>query len=240
MQRGITRVLDFLYPPSCHICEEPLRSASSLCNKCESLLQPVKAPFCQKCGECFDGKIDTSFRCPNCYGVDLSFEFARAAYQANPTSFEFVHGLKYSKQIHLAREIARLTENAFSDDRFEPYLSDGILVPVPLHWRKLQQRSFNQAEEIARNLGKIRGMRYINALTRSRNTKTQTRHNRKQRLSNLEGAFSVKRLKTKSLANKHVILVDDVFTTGSTSHACSQALLDGGAHSVAVLTFLRG
>jgi ComF family protein len=180
------------------------------------------------------------FICPNCHGLELSFSFARAAYQGDSSSRQLIHDFKYGRQIHLARELARLMGHAFDDSRFDPYLKNGLFVPVPLHWLRLRKRRFNQSEEIVKHLAKIHGIPWVNALVRSRNTETQTRFSRKKRLENLRGAFRVRKKYKPVITNKQIILVDDVFTTGSTTNECAQNLLSRGADKVAVLTLIRG
>lgn len=238
--RLASRVLDFIYPACCHLCEAQLSHGGCLCDKCAAKLNPVEAPLCAKCGECYDGDIDGEFTCPNCHGLDLAFSFARAAYQADGSSRQLVHDFKYGRQIHLASELARLAGDALDDPRFGPYRANGLFVPVPLHWRRLRKRRFNQAEEIARHLARAHAIPWANALARGRNTETQTRFSRKKRLENLCGAFRVKRGKRPAISGKNIILVDDVLTTGSTANECARVLLDNGACDVSVLTLLRG
>jgi ComF family protein len=111
------------------------------------------------------------------------------------------------------------------------------LVPVPLHRRRLRWRQFNQSEEIARFLGRILGLPVRPWLRRIRSTTAQTRLSRSQRRKNLRGAFeSVPRM----AAGAGAILLDDVFTTGSTAHECARVLRAGGFEKVVVVTVLRG
>ncbi|MFK7912082.1 MAG: ComF family protein [Akkermansiaceae bacterium] len=233
-------MLDFIYPAYCHLCSSQLSHGECLCGTCHKKLESVNAPFCAKCGECFDGDIGGEFICPNCHGLDLSFSFARAAYLGDGNSRQLIHDFKYSREIHLASELARLTSQAFDDIRFEPYLKNGLLVPVPLHWIRHRKRRFNQSEEIAKHISSQFDVPWSNALSRIRNTETQTRFSRKKRLKNLRGAFRVKRGQKSKIAKRNIILVDDVFTTGSTANECSRILLESGANDVAVLTLLRG
>ena len=240
MNRHVSRVLDFIYPAYCQLCSAQLSHGRCICEDCQEKLTPVQAPFCSCCGECFDGHINDTFTCSNCSGLELFFSFARAAYQADTHSLQLVHDFKYNRQIHLAAELARLTSHALEDPRFDPYLKDGILVPVPLHGKRLRKRRFNQAEEIAKHLSRDQDIPWANILIRNRHTDTQTRFGRKKRLENLRGAFQVKGKLAAKLTGKHIILLDDVLTTGSTAHECAQTLLINGARKVAVLTLLRG
>lgn len=197
--------------------------------------------MCVKCGECFDGAITDEFTCPNCNELKLTFDFARAAYQGNEDTLDLIHNFKYQSQIHLAKELGRLTTKALTDPRFSEYLENGILIPVPLHWRRYRKRKFNQSEEIAQVIAKLQGhLTMINALKRTRYTQTQTSFSRAKRLTNLKGAFKVRSKYIDTIKDHPVILVDDVFTTGSTANECSKTLLEAGATSVAILTLIRG
>lgn len=240
MKQLASRFLDLIYPACCHLCSERLSHGKYLCDACHKKLDPVAAPFCAQCGECYDGCIDSEFICPNCHGLDLAFQFARAAYQGDGSSRQLIHDFKYGRQIHLAEELAQLTSIALEDTRFRPYVENGLLVPVPLHWMRLRKRRFNQSEEIVKHIARQQGIPWANALSRRRNTETQTRFSRKKRLENLRGAFHIRRGQRSAISNKPIILVDDVLTTGSTAHECSKVLLENGASEIAVLTLIRG
>ncbi len=240
MTNRFSRILDFIYPARCQICEIALSHGRHLCPACESQLPIVEPPFCSKCGECFDGKINDSFLCPNCHNLTFSFEFARAALKSEGNARELIHDFKYLRQIHLAPELGRLATLALEDPRFDNYRKNGILVPVPLFWKRQRMRRFNQSEQIARHISKQTGIPTLNALKRTRNTETQTRFSRSKRLKNLKGAFDLKAKHKATIQSHPIILVDDVFTTGSTANECSRTLIKNGASSVAVLTVLRG
>ncbi|MGJ8672226.1 ComF family protein [Rubritalea sp.] len=143
------------------------------------------------------------------------------------------------KQFYLATELARYSANTFfSDPRFAN-LPTPLLVPVPLHWRRNWQRGFNQAEEITRALSKLIQVPNKKVLKRTRNTQTQTKLDRKHRLKNLQNAFTARRIPEHF---RSVILIDDVFTTGSTAEACASTLRKHAPQleNIVVLTALRG
>lgn len=240
----VHRFLDFIYPAYCHLCETPLSHGRHLCKVCNDKLHRIEPPFCQRCGECFDGQIAGEFTCPNCTTMKLHFEFARATLHSEDGGRRLIHDFKYLREIQLAKELARLARPALADPRFSPYLKNGYLVPVPLFWKRQHKRQFNQSEHIARHLSNDLGpeskVPVINALQRIRHTQTQTRLSRTKRMKNLNGAFTIHKKHLPALQNKPVILIDDVFTTGSTVNECSRVLLDQGASQVAVLTVLRG
>jgi ComF family protein len=115
-----------------------------------------------------------------------------------------------------------------------------FLVPVPLHWTRLMARRYNQAALLARAIGKISQHHLaLDALVRRRKTPSQGAMNREQRLKNVTGAFRVRKQWKERLQGQHVILLDDVLTTGATVTACAQTLRRAGAKDVKVLTLMR-
>ena len=182
--------------------------------------------------------------CSQCRGQEFSFDFALAAASARDQTAEIMHAYKYGRQIHLHRELALLAEEAWNDPRIATQRNPPwILVPVPLHWRRQRWRWFNQSYEIARTLADRRNLRCEQALRRIRHTRQQALLPRAERLANLNGAFRLSRRerRVQSLRGQPVILIDDVFTTGSTAEECARTLQEkGDVEKVVVLTVLRG
>jgi len=242
-RRWAGRVLDWLYPPECVLCGAGLADGRALCDGCHAALPRLAPPFCDICGEGYDGAIEAAFACPNCRELSFAFAFARPALRHDDRSRELIHRLKYGRELHLAGELGGLAAEAFDDPRLAGARADGWpLVPVPLHWLRHQHRHFNQSAEIARALAEATGLPVLRALKRTRRTGTQTRLTRRQRLENLRGAFVLTRAGLAFAAGKPpgVVLVDDVFTTGSTVHECARALRRGGVQNVIVVTVMRG
>ncbi|MGB2559971.1 MAG: ComF family protein [Akkermansiaceae bacterium] len=235
-----SRILDYIYPAQCHLCKRSLNCGTYLCNTCSKSLDYTEHPFCQLCGEAYEGDIRSDFSCHNCHNLSFDFEFARAPLHASGDGRTLLHDYKYRRLIHLTGDLGDLLHKGLSDPRFTPYLNSGILVPVPLHWTRQRKRRFNQAEELSLHLSKRTGMNCRDMLERKRKTTTQTRFNRSRRLENLSGAFALKPRFQEEIQGRHIILVDDIFTTGSTANACARVLLKSGATQVAVLTLLRG
>ena len=236
-------MLDGLYPPSCAVCGVSLKHGRALCDACDRDLPRLAAPFCECCGEMFQGKIDGPFACPNCHELAYAFEFARPAMVRDERTLDLIHRLKYNRQIHLARELGRLARESFADPRLVPALEGSWpLVPVPLHRRRLQHRHFNQAWEIARVLGGHTGLPVLTALCRTRQTDTQTRLTRKQRMENLRGAFAITRQGRRWIESSPdgAVLIDDVLTTGSTVNECAKTLKHAGFQRIFVVTVMRG
>jgi competence protein ComFC len=247
-QKGVvgkwfTRLLDWVYPPSCGICETPLSQGRALCKPCREDLPRLAHPYCSICGEHFDGVVEPGFKCPNCHERKLNFDFARPALAHDPRAMSLIHDLKYRRHLHLAAELGGLAAEAFDDERLERAVRlQWPLIPVPLHPGRLRSRLFNQADEVAQVVGRIRGLQVLPALKRTRRTETQTRLTRHQRLANLRGAFAFTRSGQRFAEKKPAgaILIDDVFTTGATVDECARVLRRGGVQKVIVVTVMRG
>lgn len=235
----INKLLELCYPPRCFFCDEPLVERESLCDRCTACIVPIEPPFCEVCGEPFDGVIGGSFSCFNCSDITLDFDFAIAAVRSSSEATELVHQLKYRRQLHLSVSMAELMAERFlSEPRFAN--KAWTLVPVPLHWRRKSKRGFNQAAELAKHVSKGAHLPIESCLVRKKASSPQARLGRAQRLNNLKDSFGSRR-PSESLKFANVILVDDVLTTGSTAHECARVLKsEGHTGEIAVLTFMRG
>ncbi|MEZ5301259.1 MAG: ComF family protein [Verrucomicrobiales bacterium] len=234
-------VRDLIYPPGCELCgDEPDASYWHLCGACLASFPKVEPPFCERCGEVFEGAVEAAtIRCGNCAGRNYRFAFARAAYRADGDVRELIHRFKYGRRQYLRRALGGMLADAFAaDDRLA---GDWTLVPVPLHHRRQREREFNQARELCLVLAAQRAMPVADCLRRTRYTSQQARLTRQQRRDNLKRAFALPPRFKGCFAGKSVLLVDDVFTTGTTADACARLLLRiGKAERVAVLTVARG
>jgi ComF family protein len=208
-----------------------------LCDECASEARRIEAPFCDRCSQPFEGAITQQFVCSNCAGREVHFDCAVAPYRSEGVVRDFIHAFKYRSQLHLRRPLGAWLAEALGDPRIAGRPFDA-LVPVPLHHVRFREREFNQAEELARQVAQPAGVPVMNALKRIRYTTTQTKLVRSERMENLRGAFHVRQ--NADVKDRHLVLVDDVFTTGSTVEECSRVLLRAGAASVRVITVARG
>ncbi len=236
------RLLDFLYPAICELCRKRLDHGRALCRSCANNLPRISEPFCKNCGEEFDGNLEEDFNCQNCLNLTHDFKFARAPLRGLENSFRLVHTLKYHRRFFVAADLAAFLQEAWEEDpRFREFEENCLIIPVPLYWRRQQWRHGNQAHELARELAALIEQPLSPALKRVRSTQTQTRLSRKERLSNLRGAFVIRKSQAKRLRGANVILIDDVFTTGATAHECTRILRhQGRVAKVAILTLVRG
>jgi ComF family protein len=236
LRRATEAALSLLYPRHCAGCNAPIESGAYLCAKCEASAPRVTAPFCRQCSQPFDGQIDGEFVCSSCRSRKFHFESAISAYRAQGVVRDLIHRFKYERHFYLRHQLADWATAALEDERIRSAPFDAF-VPVPLHPTRKREREFNQAEVIAELLAKHTGKPLLNILKRIRYTDTQTRHDRAERMENLHGAFRMRQ--ADAVLNRHLLLVDDVFTTGSTVEECARVLKKAGAASVRALVVAR-
>lgn len=245
MQRSLTSLFtpvkeglkDLFYPPHCEGCGQALEDgAEVLCPSCLAQSPRLQRPFCEVCSQPFSGTLPV-FECINCRNRHFHFICAVAVFRARGPLRHLIHRVKYGQELHLVHPLARWLNCAWEDSRIASIGHDA-LVPVPLHPLRQREREFNQAEELARALGKIRKLPVWPALRRVRATVTQTEFDREERMQNLRNAFAFRH--NFVVQGKRLILVDDVLTTGSTLDECARILLEAGAKSVRAITLARG
>ena len=230
---------DLLYPPACVSCAASLAHGEYLCGPCEDATPRIEPPFCEKCSRHFDGAIsaDVPFVCGDCRESNFAFECAVSARRHTGLPQDLVVRFKYGHEYYLRRPLADWLAGAFHDDPRLTAQPVDALVPVPLHPRRERERTFNQAAVLARLLARRVGLPVWPVLRRVRYTEKQAALARTQRLENLRGALaSVRRWPVDSV---HLLLIDDVFTTGATVDECARVLRRAGAASVRVLTVTR-
>jgi competence protein ComFC len=225
-----------LYPPVCALCGGKTRAGEYLCEQCEGKAMRIVAPFCQQCSEPFEGAITSAFTCTNCAHREIYFDAAVAAYRGRGIVRQIIHDFKYARQIHLRHLVAHWLLGAFDDERLRGRQFD-LIVPVPLHPTRQRERGFNQAGLLAELLSARISIPCKPLLERIRYTTTQTALDRAERMENLHNAFRLR--KKTDVRGLHVLLIDDVLTTGSTLSECARMLKRAGAISVYAATAAR-
>lgn len=230
-------LLDLALPPRCHLCRcfIPAAGPLHLCPTCYDRLPLVSSPCCSICGRPFDG-AGSDHPCGACLQHPPPWEAARAALLFDGGCRDLIHAFKYRHRFHLRRPLALLTAERLAG--FAAESKADLLIPVPLHPRRLQQRGFNQSlllAEILHSHWRLPLQRQL--LQRTRYTTSQTELSAEQRATNLRDAFAVSA--PEHCTGKRVLLVDDVFTTGATLAECSRCLLQAGATAVRCVTVAR-
>jgi len=243
-----TALFATLFPEDCRLCGTPLTNISRLpvCCECLSSLSRIDGVLCSICGERLTVPYATSVedgeaQCEMCRRAQPPYVQA-AAYGSYESGLrELIHLLKYDRVRPAATVLGRMLAEAIGDLRVCFRSGPILMVPVPLHARKLRQRGFNQSELIARSALKIlsAGSFQLNAhmLERQRETQSQIGLSRHQRRENMRGAFVVAR--SQEIVEREVLLVDDVMTTGTTVSECARVLRRAGACKVYVATVAR-
>lgn len=233
--------LDVVFPRNCVIDGVPVQESSPyrfIGNAAAEKIFHVQPPHCRTCGFPYFGAVMASDRaCPKCRELQPVYHEGRTVILVEGVGRELVHQLKYNGAAYLLPDFQTIFENC---SWLPPYLHGAILVPVPLHPRKFRERGFNQSEELCHALARIQPTaRVADILVRTVDTPSQTRFSRKERLRNLRTAFRLKPGAACDVENRHII-VDDVFTTGSTVNACARALRKGRIHPIDILTLGHG
>jgi len=230
------RLVDMVLPPRCLACAAPTASPHALCPACWTGLPLIERPYCERLGIPFTYDHGPGVLSAEAIADPPAFGKARAAVRYEGAAIELVHRLKYGDRVENAALMGTLMAQAGRD------LLEGadFLVPVPLHRLRLWQRRFNQSALLAREIARRSGVPCEPLLLlRKRRTPQQVGLSRNERARNVQGAFEVPQALRAQLADKRVVLVDDVLTSGATAEACARTLLRAGAANVDVLTFAR-
>lgn len=231
---------DIVFPRNCVHCGRAAEGGAlrHFCGDCERTLHLVAPPHCTTCGHPFYGEMEDNRLCPHCDALAPKFGQGKTAVLLKGAGRALVHTLKYDHGLHVLEDIETLMRRA---PGYADYLSGAVLVPVPLHPRKLRERGYNQGLLLAECALRVAGSgaRIEQLLARVLDTESQTRHDRATRRENLKNAFALAKGATITPAQRY-LLIDDVFTTGSTLNNCAAVLRRAGALSLDVVTFGHG
>lgn len=209
-----------------------------LCAACAGLLHVVRPPHCPTCGHPYFGEMAENRACEHCEALDPVFREGRTAILLQGSGRSLIHALKYHGGLHVLEDVVTAMRRA---PGYADWVRGAVLVPVPLHPRKKRERRFNQslllaecAAQAADGQAEVREL-----LLRVVDTQTQTHFDREARRENLKNAFALAPGATLNPARRY-LLIDDVFTTGSTLNTCAAVLRRGGALRLDVITFGHG
>jgi len=229
--------LEFFFPPFCLSCEERLsRGDEFFCSVCYRAFEPIPLPLCDVCGAPLGNRVIEKRYCPQCPTRPVYFDQARAPLLYHGPVVQGILALKFRYQIELAEFFARILVYYLNME-----LKTGVfdaIIPVPLHFRRYVHRGYNQAGQIGKELSRYTGVPlWENLVRRTRHTSPQTRLEHSRRFQNVEGAFEL--VYPEPIKGKHILLLDDVYTTGSTLNACAKALREGGIGKITALAVCR-
>ncbi|MGB7256775.1 MAG: ComF family protein [Pseudolabrys sp.] len=236
LRRAGRFTLDVALPPLCPSCRDPLGDGIGLCATCWSKLSLIEPPFCARLGIPFTYDPGPGLLSMDAIANPPAYDRARAAVRYDDVARALVHGFKYGDRLDLAPLMGHWMARAGRE------LLDGAdaLLPVPLHWRRLWARRFNQSAALAAAISELSGVPVLAAtLKRVRATQQQVGLSKAERADNVQGAFRVPNEAKAEVAGRRLVLVDDVLTSGATVDTCARALLRAGAAHVDVLVFAR-
>lgn len=234
MNRWLTPLITFVFPAKCRRCETPMGigRVHYLCDACWEQIEFLKPPWCQICG-----LPRWSAACAGCREHPPLFRKLRAIAFYEPTLREAIHLMKYEKKQVISKHLVQLLQAHLPADLASTDYD--FLLPVPLHANRFRQRGFNQAEQIAQGVAKIWGRSVrTDILVRVRDTvPLSSLHSREERRESITGAFEVQ--SPDSIQNRKILLIDDIFTTGTTVNEALKVLQIANPNCVDVLTLTR-
>jgi ComF family protein len=227
-------VVDAITPPLCLGCKQSVTVSAALCLDCWQKLHLIDEPVCQVLGTPFAYDEGENAVSPAAHVDPPHWDKARAAVAFDDASKHLVHALKYQDRFEAGLLMARMMTGAGRN-----VLRDAdVILPVPLHTRRLWKRRFNQAAFLAENISRLSGKPWLHdVLQRVEATVSQVGLDADERRRNVRGAFHVTPDRQPMIDGKTVVLIDDVRTTGATASACAETLKKAGTAQVFVLSF---
>lgn len=227
-------ILDILYPARCPICHEILRGKGRVCAPCAKKIRYIKEPRCKKCGKELE-KMEAEY-CRDCLRFPHSYDRGIAVFAYDEVMRRSISMFKY----HNRREYAKFyaEEMMRAGNGYLKRWNPEVILPVPIHRQKKRKRGFNQAELVAKELGRLTSIPVDTGfLVRTEKTTPQKELTKKQRKENLKKAFAISQ-NTKKY--ERVLLVDDIYTTGATMDAISELLRDNHTKNIFFLSICVG
>lgn len=229
-------VIDFLFPPQCSLCRAPIQLANHLCASCWANLHWITGPVCKVSGIPMPYDLGPETLSPAVMVSPPAYDWARAPLAYEGAARSLISRFKYADQPELAGMMTKWMMGYTKEvgDRHP------IIIPVPLYRFRFLSRRYNQAAELARAVAHQGNYLFLaDTLQRYRATQPQVGLGKNKRRQNVRSAFRVSKTGKAQLIGRHIILIDDVLTTGATANACCKVLREAGAASIGVITFAR-
>ena len=230
--------LDLALPPRCLTCDVVVAGPGQMCAACFNATAFITEPCCIRCGMPFRhaGQAGRARECDACAQDPPPWQQGRAALRYDDQARRIILPLKHGDRVDLAASLAAHMARAGATLLREA----DLLVPVPLHRRRLFVRRYNQSALLARALARVSGRAVaVDALVRTRPTASMAGKTRRERAAIVAGAFAVRPERAAQVVGRRLVLVDDVLTTGATARACTAALLAAGAARVDLVVAAR-
>lgn len=239
LAKGAKAFVDLLLPPRCPLCGDMVLEQYSFCSSCWPQLRYISAPQCHHCGRPL-GNAQTDMEhdrliCGPCMSEPPPHDGIRAVVVYDDLSRRIALRLKHAGRIGLAKFIARQLLRQMPDKT-----ENWILMPVPLHRWRLWKRGFNQSQLIANELARLSGsLLYSDILLRKRATPPLKNMTKKQRAAAVKNVFAIHPKRAGQISGHKIMLIDDIYTSGATSHACVKILKRAGAARVEIMCWAR-
>ena len=230
-------IINLILPPRCLKCGVVLLDSDGLCADCFNEINFISQPYCKKCGMPFgQGEINKEKLCGQCIREKKPvFKMSRSAFIYDEKSKDLILGFKFFDKTENSIVFARWMKNS-GKDIFDSGVD--VIIPIPLHYKRLIKRRYNQSGLLAKELSKITNCPVdYDCVTRHKSTRPQVEFLGEARVRNVKNAFVAKY--PDRIKGKRILLVDDVMTTGSTLKECALVLKKAGAHSICSLTVAR-
>ncbi len=228
--------VDRLLPPRCLACRTIAPRDGALCGTCWGGLSFIERPFCACCGLPFEFDVADGAVCGACAARQPAYDAARTVLRYDDASRPLILSFKNGDRMQAGRHFGGWMARAGA----ELVQRADLVAPVPLHWRRLAVRRYNQSAELARGVAAAGGVELcVDLLRRTRATSSQGGLNRRARRLNVRGAFAVSPRRRPAIQGARILLADDVLTTGATVEAAARTLKRAGAVQVDVLVLAR-
>ena len=235
MVKFLNQILNFIYPPVCPICGDSVETHGTMCGKCWATFNWISNPKCYKCGYPFPADLDLGLTpmCPHCAAGECDLDFIRSACVYDDVSKNIMLPFKHASRLKYQTLMSRAMINCVRDLNIDV----DVVIPVPLAYKRLFKRGYNQATLLARPIAKhFNAVLDVDSLTRKYRPDMGHKTS-KQRQENVRGVFEIKN--SDNIRGKKILLVDDVMTSGATFYELNRVLRKAGVSAVYAVSFCR-
>ena len=229
--------VNLLYPDTCVLCNGDLCfDEDGVCHACKKTITVLQEPVCRRCAYELPPYVPVPAPCPACHSRKMYFKKTHALIRYDDIAKKIFYEIKFRKR----RALLNIFDSSIAQKlkKIAFTVNNAIIIPVPLEFYRKHERDFNQSEIIAHKVSTLTGIPYTTrVLKRVKKSTPQSMLRRKERLHNLINAFKV--MQSATINHKDIILIDDVFTTGTTVNECAKVLTEAGAQTVTVFTLAR-
>lgn len=239
MFKFFTKLINLIFPPKCILCGKVVEEYDTLCHDCWKDIEFIQKPFCSKCSSPLQMEISEDDLCANCLKNPPLYIKSRSAMVYSDETAKIIFKFKFYDKPHIKKFMAKTMVKASQDI----IKNVDILIPIPLHKKRLIFRRYNQALILANEIGKLTNKNVVyNFLVKKKHTIPQAKLKGVERAKNLKDKFCINSKYLKNIKNYEALnfaIIDDVMTTGSTVNECVKVLHEVGIKNVYVITFAK-